>query len=206
MDCHRDRAIRPTVSLMRKEDTAGLMVEFGGLRRELAPAWPVISAILAVLLLVILGAAELNGGALWTEPSANVEISTITLGINYEGNRSGYLGPTHQDECVECPVHLQEGMQANFGVVKVHFNTTGPSSVYTTTTMNSTYPFQQWGYLSLSPNSNPPLLTSQTIYNVSYLAGSTLEIYLTFQIPAHPISVGSVTISIVASPNPLPKS
>jgi hypothetical protein len=167
--------------------------------------WQIAAIALTLLLTGILTIAALNNGTLWVQQPPMTEISTITLDIHYEGNRSGYLGPVEQDECSQCPIRLEEGTQASFTILRLSISTSGPSVVYITWTINSTYPFEEVGYLL----PNPPVVTSQTTYNVSYLAGSSTFIFPTFVIPSaanHPPSVGNVTTTIVASPSWLPNS
>lgn len=172
--------------------------------------WRTASIILAVVLVAalggILGWASSNNGFIWTpqQPSM-VTISTIALDVEYLGNRSGYLGPVEQNECDQCPIRLEEGTQAALTVLRLNFNSSGPPTAWITWTINSTYPFYEVGYLL----PNPPLVTSQTVYDISYLAGSSLAIVPTLEVPSplsHPPSVGSLEIHIIASPSPLPNS
>lgn len=172
--------------------------------------WKIASIALAVILVVaiagILGLASWNNGELWTPQGPSmVEISTITLDIQYLGNQSGYLGPVEQNECSQCPINLEEGSRATLTVLRLEFSTSGPPTVWITWTINSTYPFYEVGYLL----PNPPLMTSQTDYNVSYLAGSALTIGPTLEVPSplsHPSSMGSIEIHVVSSQSPLPDS
>jgi hypothetical protein len=162
--------------------------------------WQIAAVALTLLLAGILGFAALNNGNLWVQQPPMIEISTITLDIKYEGNRSGYLGPVEQNECSQCPIRLEEGTQAPFTILKLNINASGPSLVYITWTINSTYPFEEVGYLL----PDPPVVTSQTISNVTYVAGSSLSLFPTFVIPSasnHPPVLGTITIRIVASPS-----
>jgi hypothetical protein len=173
--------------------------------RKITRAWQVVSVILAVAIGALVIDAALNNGSLWTQQPPLVEISSITLDVHYLGNRSGYIGPMHQNECGQCPIGLEEGAQARFTILNLSFNSSGPSTVYLTWIVNSSYPFFEIGSLAATP----PAVTSQSDYNISYLAGSAVSLFPTFEIPspnAHPVSPGNITITAFASPFWLPES
>jgi hypothetical protein len=171
---------------------------FRGYRRT----WIVSIALLAALSAILSGLLVYS---LQAPPEATVTISTITLDITYEGNGSGYLGAAQQNECSQCPIGLEEGSVASFTVFRLDFNATGPYIAYVTWTLDSTYPFLDPS--SLSPN--PPLVTSKTIYNISYVAGSSLIVSPIFEIPLqsdHPATTGTIVVTVLASPTWLPNS
>jgi hypothetical protein len=159
-------------------------------------------ALLAALSAILSGLLVYS---LQAPPEATVKISTIALDITYEGNASGYLGAAQQNECSQCPIGLEEGSVASFTVFRLYFNATGPSIAYVTWTLDSTYPFLDPGSLL----ANPPLVTTDTIYNISYLAGSSLFVSPTFEIPPqsdHPATTGTIVVTVLASPTWLPNS
>lgn len=169
--------------------------------------WQGITAVLAISLAAIVVLAVADHGTLWSELGPKVEISSITLTVDYVGNQTGYIGPTSVNECPECPILIQEGSSAQFAILVLNFSSSGPAHVYTTILVNSTYPFYEMGAFVSSPSQLPPLVTSQGLYNVSYLAGSSLRLFPVFQIPSEfesPPSDGDLTIFVEASPNPLP--
>ena len=171
--------------------------------------WQGIAVALAIALGVVLAVAVVGHGALWSQLGPTVEISSITLTVDYVGNQTGYIGPTSVNECPECPILIQEGSSAQFAILVLNFSSSGPAHVYTTILVNSTYPFYEMGAFVSSPSQLPPLVTSQAFYNVSYLAGSSLRLFPVFQIPSEfesPPSDGDVTIFVEASPSPLPNA
>ena len=171
--------------------------------------WQGITVVLAISLGAVVVITVADHGTLWSELGPKVEISSITLTVDYLGNQTGYIGPKSANECPECPIFIQEGSSAQFAILELNFSSSGPAHVYTTILVNSTYPFYKIGAFVSSSSQLPPLVTSQAFYNVSYLAGSSLRLFPVFQIPSEfesPPSDGDVTIFVEASPSPLPNA
>ena len=73
-----------------------------------------VSAVLASALVVLVGILSFNGGSLVpnSRHSGNpvyIPIDGIHRTIDYRGNWTGYLGPTVNDSCDQCPLGVQAG-------------------------------------------------------------------------------------------------